>query len=257
MMRVPIIVANWKMHKTLEEGVELVSELIKFLENKPEKEIEVVLCPSFIHLFAVSRLLTKASLDQLYLGAQNCHYEHAGAFTGEISAAMLRSVGTRYVIIGHSERRQYFGEDGTVLAAKVNQVLMHAMRPIFCCGEDQVAREEGSHTNLVAQQIAFGLGALTSEQVAQIIIAYEPIWAIGSGRTPSLLEIETMCQAIRQNLAERYNSNIAAKIPILYGGSCNAQNAAVLLSSPTIDGLLVGGASLEFNSFWPIIQAAF
>jgi triosephosphate isomerase len=254
-MRAPILVANWKMHKTLAEGISLVEKLITCLEHEPKKNSTIILCPSFIHLYAIHQLIQQTSLDTLAIGAQNCHHEPTGAFTGEVSATMLSSVGARYVLIGHSERRQYFGENASMLAKKVGHALSTQIQPIFCCGEDLQTREHGQQVALVTQQILEGLTHLTPAEISRVIIAYEPIWAIGSGKIPSLADIETIHGAIRASLAARYGAHIASKVPILYGGSCNAQNTPRLLASAYIDGLLVGGASLEFNSFWPIIQA--
>jgi triosephosphate isomerase len=256
-MPIPIIVANWKMHKTLEEGLQWIKSLVEQLENNPVQDLTIIVCPTFIHLEAINRLIATSPLKRLHLGAQNCHHEEAGAFTGEISAAMLCSVGARYVLVGHSERRQYSGENNLILASKVDRVLMHGMKPIFCCGEDWATREKGLPISWVTQQLTDSLFHLSESQIAQVIIAYEPIWAIGTGQIPSLTDIEEMHQAIKQVLSHHYDAAIAATIPILYGGSCNAQNAALLLSNPSIDGLLVGGASLQVSTFLPIVQAIY
>jgi triosephosphate isomerase (TIM) len=257
-MPVPILVANWKMHKTLEEGLAWVRAFIEQLEDTSIQDVSIILCPAFIHLAAINRLIANSPSKGLHLGAQNCHHEEAGAFTGEISAAMVHSVGAHYVLVGHSERRQYLGEDNSLLAAKVSRVLMQqGMRPIFCCGEDLATREKGLHISWVSQQLADSLWHLTELQIGQVIIAYEPVWAIGTGQIPSLPEIEEMHQAIKESLAQRYGNTVAAGIPILYGGSCNAQNAALLLSNPTIDGLLVGGATLQVSTFLPIVRAMY
>ncbi len=250
-----MIVANWKMHKTWDEGITWFQELNQHLAQNVQKDLTLILCPSFIHLEAIYRLINASLLNRIYLGAQNCHQEEKGAFTGEVSAAMLRSVGTRYVLIGHSERRQYFQEDAPLLAKKVNSVLLHEMQPICCCGEDWPTRQEGRHVSWVTQQLTESLFHLSPTQISQVIIAYEPVWAIGSGRIPSLLEIEEMHQAIREHLSQQYGRSIAKEIPILYGGSCNPVNAALLLSHPMIAGLLVGGASLQADTFLPIIHA--
>lgn len=255
-MQTRIIAGNWKMHKTLEQGLQLVKVLIDQLQENAMQEANIILFPPFTHLEAINQLISAAKASNLiHLGAQNCHHQQEGAFTGEVSAAMLRSVGARYVLVGHSERRKYFGEDPAVLATKVDTALMHALQPIFCCGEPWPIREKGLAFSFVCQQLAESLFHLTQAQIAQVIIAYEPVWAIGTGKIPSLLQIQDMHKAIRKTLAQQYNAEIAADIPILYGGSCNAQNAATILSCLAVDGALIGGASLEANSFMSIINA--
>ena len=190
-----------------------------------------------------------------FLGAQNCHQEAKGAYTGEISISMLQSVGVHYVILGHSERREYFGESDALLAAKVDTVLNAGLKPIFCCGEALPVREAEPHLGFVCAQVEAALFHLTAEQVSQVVIAYEPIWAIGTGRTASPEQAQEMHAAIRTLLAGKYGQVVADGISILYGGSVNAANAATLFSQPDVDGGLVGGASLKAAEFIQIIEA--
>lgn len=241
------------MNKTFDEGLQLAREVISQLKQYPTHDVQVILIPPCIHLEAISRLLPTP--DNLYIGAQNCHEKAAGAFTGEIAAAMLRSVGACFVIIGHSERRQYFGEDSALLAKKVTIALEHGLRPIFCCGETWQTREKEQQVPFVSQQLAESLFHLSQEQIAQVIIAYEPVWAIGTDRTPTPLQVQAMHKAIRGTLAQRYSSTIAEAIPILYGGSCNTQNASALFACSAVDGGLIGSASLQADTFVSIVNS--
>jgi len=254
-MHARIIAANWKMHKNLEEGLQLAQQIISQLQSHTKQAMKIILLPSFIHLEGIYKLITVSQSSTLYLGAQNCHHAYAGAFTGEVSVGMLRSVGAQYVLVGHSERRQYGGEDNSLLATKVSAVLTHDLQPIFCCGETWQTREESLHFNFVCQQLTESLFHLNAQEIAKIIIAYEPIWAIGSGKIPSLAQVKDMHKAIRKTLSKQYTVQIAAAIPILYGGSCTAQNAAQLLACSGVDGALIGGASLEAHTFMGIINA--
>ena len=241
------------MNKTLEEGVQLATEVIQELSTNAQPTAQVILIPSFIHLAAIQKLLP--ATGQIYLGAQNCHHSPCGAFTGEVAASMLHSVGVRFVLIGHSERRQHNGEAPSLLAQKATVALAHGLRPIFCCGESEQARAEGQALNFVQQQLSDSLFHLSETQIAQAIIAYEPIWAIGTGVTPTPAQVQTIHAAIRSHLAQRYGQPIAQKIPILYGGSCNAQNAAAFFACPDVDGGLIGGAALQAHSFLSIVSA--
>lgn len=252
-MRPRIIAANWKMHKTFDEGLQLAQAVIEQLKQNPRQGIQVILLPPFIHLEAISRLLP--SPGNLYLGAQHCHEKPTGAFTGEIAVPMLRSVGAHFVLVGHSERRQYFGENNALLAKKITTVLAHGLRPIFCCGEPWQIQEKGQEASFVTQQLTEGLFHLAHEQMARVILAYEPVWAIGTGKTPSPSQIQTMHEAIRKTLARQYGASIGATIPILYGGSCDPQHAPALLACPAVDGVLVGKASLQAHTFVGIIDA--
>ncbi len=252
-MRSKIIAANWKMNKNLEEGLELVAEIIQQLQEHLQPSAQAVFIPSFIHLYAVHKLLPTSGYVQL--GAQNCHENAHGDFTGEVAAPMLRSVGVSFVLIGHSERRQYFGETHTRLAQKVNTALTYGLRPIFCCGEHKQTREAGQHVAFVQQQLTDSLFHLAAEQIIQVVIAYEPVWAIGTGITPTPTQVQAMHEAIRSTIAPKYGEAIAQSIPILYGGSCNAQNASAFFTCPDVDGGLIGGASLQANSFMAVVHA--
>ncbi len=249
-MRQKIVAGNWKMNKTLEEGL----ELIKAVLDKSEKpKGAVVFATPFIHLKDAAKLLKVRR--GFHLAAQNCHHEEKGAYTGEVSADMLVSAGAEYVIIGHSERRQYFKESNAQLAQKVNLALSRNLRPIFCCGEPLAVREEGRHVAYVAKQLKASLFHLSETQFRQVVLAYEPIWAIGTGRTASSAQAQDMHAAIRTLIAKKYGKAVADDTSILYGGSANAQNASELFSQPDVDGGLIGGASLKPDDFVTIINA--
>lgn len=251
-MRPKIVAANWKMNKTFDEGLQLARAVISQLKRYPIQDVQIILIPPFTHLEAISRLLP--THGNLYIGAQNCHEKAAGAFTGEIAAAMLWSVGARFVIIGHSERRQYFGEDSALLAKKTTTALEHGLRPIFCCGEAWQTREQEQQVPFVTQQLTESLFHLAQEEITQVIIAYEPVWAIGTGRTPTPLQVQAMHKAIRHTLVQRYSSTTAAALPILYGGSCSTQNVSALAACSEVDGVLIGAASLQADDFVTIIN---
>lgn len=250
MGRQKIIAGNWKMNLMPEEGVALTKQLS---ELQVPKGVKVVLCPPFIHLAAISTLIQNKS--GFALGAQNCHQEDKGAFTGEVSAKMLRAIGAEYVILGHSERREYYAEDGVLLAKKVDRALQGGLTPIFCCGEALNIRNAGTHIAHVAAQLEASLFHLGAEDFSRIVIAYEPIWAIGTGRTASPEQAQEMHEAIRGLIASQYGVEVAANTPILYGGSVGAANAGDLFSRPDVDGGLVGGASLKAEDFAQIIAA--
>ena len=251
-MRPKIVAANWKMYKEFDEGLKLATEVARQLPRPGQHGTQVILLTPFIHLEAISKL---PEAGRLQLGAQNCHEQAEGAFTGEISAPMLRSAGAQFVLVGHSERRQYLGEDSTLLAQKMNTALNHGLRPIFCCGESQQSRSAGQQETFVNEQLAASLFHLTEAQIARIIIAYEPVWAIGTGNTPAPDQVQAMHKAIRHTIARQYGEEVAQAIPILYGGSCNAQNANTFFACPDVDGGLIGGASLEANSFIAIVDS--
>ncbi len=250
-MRNKIVAGNWKMHTTLEEGVALVDAL---LEGLPSGEASVILGLPFTHLTTIARQL--AGRPKVAVAAQNCHEAVQGAFTGEISAPMLRSAGCQYVILGHSERREYFGETDELIARKINAVLAQELLPIYCCGEDLSVRDAGKQNEWVGDQIRRGLFGLEAADFQKIIIAYEPVWAIGTGRTASPEQAQEMHFFIRRLIASRYGEEMANATPILYGGSVKAANAASLFSQPDVDGGLVGGASLSAAEFLSIIAAA-
>ena len=252
-MRPKIIAANWKMHKDFNEGIQLAAEVIQQIQKTAKRSVRIILIPPFIHLAAIKHLLSEK--ENIDVGAQNCHEQALGTFTGEISAPMLRSVGVTFVIIGHSERRQYFKEGVTLLAKKINITLQHDLRPIFCCGESLQIREEKKHIAFVKKQLSASLFHLSQQEIAKVIIAYEPIWAIGTGKTATPEQAQIMHEAIRKLLREKYSQETADNIPILYGGSCHEQNAKTLFACPDVDGGLVGGASLQASSFISIVNA--
>lgn len=249
-MRQQIVAGNWKMNKGLEDGLELVKEI---LEKTEKPKGLVIIAPPYPLLRDVGKMIRVRKY--FHLAAQNCHHEPKGAFTGEVSVDTLASVGVEFVIIGHSERRAYFKEKSDVLAAKVNMTLSKGMRPIFCCGEPLHIREVDTHVGYVAKQLKAALFHLKEEDFRKVIIAYEPIWAIGTGRTASALQAQEMHHAIRVLIAKKYGKNVAEDLTILYGGSCNAQNAQEIFAQPDVDGGLIGGASLKGEDFATIVGA--
>lgn len=252
-MRKKIVAGNWKMNKTLTEAQALSAELKSILNAEYKGNAAVLVCVPFPFLQIIKEF-SEGSVIQT--GAQNCSEHESGAFTGEVSASMIKSLGISYVIIGHSERRQYFGENGQLLAKKTDQCLAHGLTPIFCCGEPLEVRESGRHAELVKTQIAESLFHLTADQLSKVVIAYEPVWAIGTGKTATAQQAQEMHEMIRETLASKYGKQVADGIQILYGGSVKADNAAELFSCPDVDGGLVGGASLKAREFAEIIKAA-
>lgn len=248
-MRKYIIAGNWKMNKNLSEAIQLVSDLKTELDGKTINA-EVIVAPTFIALEAVKSLIKGTSIK---LSAQNMHSSDSGAFTGEISADMLKSVGCEYVILGHSERRTIFGETDEFINQKVKQALKNNLIPILCCGESLEEREKGTTFKVVESQIRACLSGLSDEEIKNVVIAYEPIWAIGTGKTASPEQAQEVHEFIRTLLTNLTNVEIASGITIQYGGSVNAKNAKELLSKQDIDGALVGGACLKADSFRDII----
>ncbi len=251
-MRLKIVAGNWKMNKTLDEAVTLASD-IESQASRILNESKVILCVPFPYLQPISNMVIHSS--RIQVGAQNCSEHEAGAYTGEVSAAMLASMSIPYVIIGHSERRQYFGESGLLLAKKIDAALKHSLIPIFCCGEPLEVREKNEHEQLVKQQVSEALFHLDESQMKNVIIAYEPVWAIGTGKTASAQQAQDMHAVIRKHMGEKYGKEIAEGISILYGGSVNAGNAKELFACVDVDGGLVGGASLKANEFAEIIKS--
>ncbi len=251
-MRKKIVAGNWKMNMDLTEGAELVNEIFKGLPVLSEDK-QVVIAPPYLHLTQTASQLT--GMIDVQLGAQNCHSEASGAYTGEVSASMLKSAEVAYVIIGHSERREYFKEDSTTLGKKVNQVLSNDMKVIFCCGEPLDIRDAGTQNTYVEGQIKEGLFHLPESQLANVVLAYEPIWAIGTGRTATSAQAQDMHAHIRSVIAAQYGGDAAANMTILYGGSCKPSNAAELFACTDVDGGLIGGASLKAADFLGIIEA--
>ncbi len=249
-MRRKIVAGNWKMNGSLEEGRLLLSEIIAKNENT---ETLVLIAPPFPHLAIAKETIEHNS--NFYLAAQNCHQEDKGAFTGEVSAPILESFGVSFVIIGHSERREYFGETHQQLADKVDAVLGSGMQIVFCVGEKLEERETGKHFEIVKKQIADSLFHLNAELFKSVVIAYEPVWAIGTGVTASTEQAQEMHSFIRETIQEQFGNVVAEELSILYGGSCNVKNASSLFACKDIDGGLIGGASLKAADFSTIINA--
>ena len=247
--RRPLIAANWKMNKNAEEAVEFCDVLLPKIEDC---EAQVVICPPFLALPAVGDAAKGGSVE---VAAQNMHYEPDGAYTGEVSAAMLLDAGALAVVLGHSERRQYFGETDEALARKVPVALENGLLPILCVGESEDERERDDTDRILRRQIHAGLSRVPDERLAEVVIAYEPIWAIGTGKTASPEEAEDACGFIRSLVAAR-NEDAAERIRIIYGGSVKPANAEELLGRGEIDGALVGGASLDPEDFAAIVAAA-
>jgi len=249
MARIPVIAGNWKMFKTRKEAAEMLAELRKEVDGV--EGVEVVICPTFTALAASSAVLEGSNIS---LGAQNVHYESEGAYTGEISTEMLQDAGCSYVIIGHSERRQYFNESDEFLNKKLAKILTTDLTPIFCCGETLEEREAGKVEEVVLGQLKNGMAGLTEEELSRIIIAYEPVWAIGTGKTATPETAEEVHGMIRDWLAQAYSQGFSDSIRILYGGSVKPANVTELMSQPDIDGALVGGASLKADLFAQIVK---
>lgn len=248
--RLKIVAGNWKMNKTYQDALVLVNDIkSKTLAD----DVTVVMCAPSVFSESISRLID--GHKTIKLGAQNCYQEESGAFTGEVSATMLQSVGVQYVIVGHSERREYFKETSPILIKKIDLLLTKKMTPIYCCGEPLRIREKGSHERHVTKQIKEELFHLTPEQITNFVIAYEPIWAIGTGLTASPEQAQDMHKAIRKCIQKKYGKSISDSVSILYGGSMNAANAKTLLAQPDVDGGLIGGASLKAEDFATIINA--
>jgi triosephosphate isomerase len=253
-MRQKIVAGNWKMNKTLEEANILASEITGMVADEVKGDVKVIFCVPFPYLLPIKNQLGNNS--RIVIGAQNCSEHEAGAYTGEVSAPMLKSLGVPYVILGHSERRQYFGEDGKLLAKKVDVALKHGLIPIYCCGEPLEVRESNGHEALVKKQIEESLFHLSAEVIKTIVIAYEPVWAIGTGKTASAQQAQDMHAVIRKHIAAKYGQSVADAVAILYGGSVNAANAKELFGCADVDGGLVGGASLKSREFTEVIKGA-
>ncbi|MEO0044535.1 MAG: hypothetical protein RL329_3983 [Bacteroidota bacterium] len=245
-----IVAGNWKMNKTAPEALLLAKEMAQ--QNLPS-DVTVILATPALYLQNIRQVL--GDKKGLYAAAQNCHHESRGAFTGEISAEMIQSIDVQYVIIGHSERREYFKENNAMIAKKVDLLLAKEMKPIFCCGEALPIREKGKQVKYVSNQIKEGLFHLGHADIKKIVIAYEPIWAIGTGLTATPEQAQDMHFELRKGIRKKYGNEIADNIRILYGGSCNASNAKTLFAQPDIDGGLIGGASLKAADFCAIIHS--
>ena len=250
-MRKIIIAGNWKMNKTEKETVELITALRTKLIDVAA--VDIVVCPVFTSLSVANDILLETNIG---LGAQNLHWEDSGAFTGEISASMIKSVGAQYVIIGHSERRQFFGETNETVNKKIKAALKEGLKPIVCIGEVLEDREAGKTFDVIKGQCEGSLANLTSEEMGKIILAYEPVWAIGTGKTASPQQAQEVHKYIRDLLVTLFSEELAQSVRIQYGGSVKPENSADLMSQPDIDGALVGGASLKCDSFVGIIEAS-
>lgn len=252
-MKKKIVAGNWKMNLSLLEALALVSEINFMVNDEVMHDVTVIIAPPFPYLQSI-RQLTKDN-PRIHTAAQNCYSETKGAFTGEVSAEMLKSLGTEYVIIGHSERRNYFKEDNHLLAKKVKIVLNVELIPIYCCGETLQERNANKHFEIIKIQLEEGLFYLSEKEFSNIVIAYEPVWAIGTGVTASPQQAQEMHQYIRSLIKGKYGNEIADNLSILYGGSCNSKNAKELFDNPDVDGGLIGGASLKSRDFTDIIKA--
>ena len=253
-MRVPLIAGNWKMNRTHLEAISLTQQLGYELDGHDFRRLEVALCPPFTALRTLQTLIDGDRLG-FGLGAQNVWPEDEGAFTGEVSPVMLAALDVDYVIAGHSERRQLLGEDDAAVAAKVKAILAHSMTPILCCGETDEEREAGNTERKVERQVRTALEALPRAQAASAVIAYEPIWAIGTGQTATPTDAQATTSFIRGVLADIHDSSTADSVRILYGGSVKSGNANALLSQADVDGALVGGASLDAREFAAIVKS--
>ncbi len=251
-MRKKIAAGNWKMNTTIEEGLKLASEVSNMAKDEVNSDVEVILGVPFTHLSQVQNVLKGTEVK---VSAQNCHQEDSGAFTGEVSSVMLDAMNVPYVILGHSERREFFGEDNALLAKKVDAALKHNLKPIFCCGEKLEVREKNDHFDLVSKQVSEALFQLTADEMKKVVIAYEPVWAIGTGVTASADQAQEMHAHIRKLLEEKYGDGLAREISILYGGSVKPGNAKELFSCEDVDGGLVGGASLKSRDFVDIAKS--
>ena len=253
-MRRKIVAGNWKMNLDFQEAQDLVENIANLCEEK-QPDCDIVICPPYLYLEMVTDMADDTQL--FYVGAQNVNENESGAYTGEVSAKMLDSLGTNFCIIGHSERRKYFNEDNAVLAAKIKKLLEYQIVPIYCVGEVLEEREANTHFDVIKNQVVEGLFHLDVADMENIVIAYEPVWAIGTGKTATPAQAEEVHKFIRTLVAEKYGEDIAAQLRILYGGSCNAKNAADLFAQPNIDGGLIGGASLKAEDFISIaVQAS-
>lgn len=251
-MRKNIVAGNWKMNTTLQEGVKLAQDVDNALKGV-EPKCDVIVCVPFTHLASVNGVITNP--NKLGLGAENCADHAKGAYTGEVSAAMVASTGAKYVILGHSERRQYYGETSETLREKVALALENGLKPIFCVGEVLEEREAGKHFDVVKSQLVDGLFNLSAEDFAKIIVAYEPVWAIGTGKTATADQAEEIHAYIREVIAEKYGKEVADNTSILYGGSCKPSNAKEIFAKADVDGGLIGGAALKCEDFMDIVTA--
>jgi len=252
-MRKKIVAGNWKMNKSFEEADELLYDISKRIDGLPT-DVELIVCPPSVYLELATDISEEDDIN-LRVGAQNVSQFDNGAYTGEVSASMLSSMNMDYCLVGHSERRKYFNESHDVLAQKVNHLLEYGIEPIFCCGEVLEEREAEKHFEVVKAQIADSLFHLNDQEMSNVVIAYEPVWAIGTGKTASAEQAQEMHAFIRSILTEKFGKELADEISILYGGSCNPGNAVELFANPDVDGGLIGGAALKADDFLKIAQS--
>ena len=251
MNRKPLIAANWKMNHNVENSIKFLTELKCSFEQDPEK-IDVVICPPYTSLYIMNVALQEDNV--VALGAQNCHFEDNGAFTGEVSTDFLTEFNCEYVIVGHSERRQYFNAPDETVCKKIHKVLNKGLIPIFCIGETDSEREENKTFDVIKRQLTKGLDGMTKDEVSEIVVAYEPIWAIGTGKTATPEQAQEVHAYIRKEIAKNFGTSYAAEVRILYGGSVKPNNIQSLMVQDDIDGALVGGASLKPEDFLGIIE---
>jgi triosephosphate isomerase len=249
-MRKKVVAGNWKMNTDYAEGVSLFSEIVNIIRDEKKGDQIAIICAPYIHLNSLAKL----GGDTVKIGAQNCHQNESGAYTGEISAKMIKSVGCEYVIIGHSERRQYFAENDALLAEKTKIALANGLVPLFCIGETLDERNNGNFFEILRGQLENGLFDFSAEDFSKIIIAYEPVWAIGTGLTATAQQAQEVHEFIRAEISEKYGEEVAEATSILYGGSCNPKNATELFAQKDIDGGLIGGASLKSRDFADIVK---
>ncbi len=252
-MRNKIVAGNWKMNLLKEEAQSLTAELIGMIKDEVSRPVNVILFPPFLYINALIQQCNVES--RIQIGAQNCSNNSSGAFTGEVAAPMLASLGCKYVLVGHSERRSYYGENNRSCASKIDIALHHNISPIYCIEETLKERESNIHFTVIQKQLEEGIFHLSKEKFSNCILAYEPVWAIGTGKTASPDQAQEIHHFIRKAIEKKYGSDVAANTTLLYGGSCNDQNAKELFNLPDVDGGLIGGASLKSRSFMNIIKS--
>jgi len=250
-MRTRIAAGNWKMNTTIQEGIKLATNINSLISNYDLKNNKIIIATPFTHLHSIMQYVVTSNIE---VAAQNCSMYEKGAYTGEVSAEMLKSIGVKYCIIGHSERRQYFNEDNITLYNKVALCLKNEITPIFCIGEKLNERESGKHFEVIEKQITEGLFNFSDKEFSKFILAYEPVWAIGTGKTATPEQAQEIHLFIRNLIKNKYKTEVSENTTILYGGSCNSKNAQSLFSQPDIDGGLIGGASLKAIDFVEIIK---
>jgi len=251
-MRNKIVAGNWKMNLGFQDGISLFSEIVNMVRDEIRGDQQVIVCSPFIHLYHIAQQSNEVS--NVFVGAQNIHQKDSGAYTGEISASQVKSTGASYVILGHSERRAYFGEDEKLLEIKLDQALKNGLKPIYCIGETQEEREAGNFWDILSNQLKESVFLLSEQEFSNVILAYEPVWAIGTGLTATPEQAQEVHAFIREEIAKNFDEETANKTSILYGGSCNPKNAAELFAQPDIDGGLIGGASLKSRDFIDIVN---